>query len=76
MTETSELRPFCPLTRQDCNPLCMLLLTSADEYTVSGRTDYGEGQCSFAVLASHVASEKHVGGNYLMKLIDYDYTGF
>jgi hypothetical protein len=50
----------------------MLFVTAADADTVSGSTIEGEGHCSIAVAASHIASENHYGGNYLVKTVAYN----
>ena len=57
----------CPLLRAECNTACMMLLTASE--SVVGPVDDGEASCAFALLASHIASEEHSGGNYLMKVI-------
>ena len=58
-----------------CHTNCMLFVTAADADTVSGSTIEGEGHCSIAVAASHIASEKHYGGNYLVKTVAYRFEG-
>jgi len=58
---------ICPLLRAYCDTDCMMFLTASK--AVCAPIDEGEGHCAFAVLASHVASEEHSGGNYLMKTI-------
>ena len=55
-----------------CHTNCMLFVTAVDADTVSGSTIEGEGHCSIAIAASHIASEKHYGGNYLVKTVAYD----
>lgn len=50
-----------------CHLNCMLLLTSSN--AVCGPTNEGEASCAIAVLASHIASEDHSGGNWLMKVV-------
>lgn len=55
-----------------CHTNCMLFVTAVDANTVSGSTIEGEGHCSIAVAASHIASEKHYGGNYLVKTVAYN----
>lgn len=68
------MAPHCPLNRGGvCAPNCMLFLTATDADSMTGPTDRGEGCCAFAVLASHIASEKHYGGNYLMHMAGFDY---
>jgi hypothetical protein len=49
----------------------MLFVTAVDADTVSGSILEGEGHCSIAIAASHIASEKHYGGNYLVKTVVY-----
>lgn len=55
-----------------CHTNCMLFVTAVDADTVSGSTIEGEGHCSIAIAASHIASEKHYGGNYLVKTVAYN----
>ena len=50
-----------------CHTNCMLLLVSSTE--VCGPTNTGDANCALAVLASHISSEEHSGGNYLMNTI-------
>lgn len=67
---TDELMPLCPLVNGYCSIDCMWFLTESTEVRQE-ISDEGEGHCAIAVLASHVASEEHIGGNYLMKTIGY-----
>lgn len=53
-----------------CHLNCMLLLTSSN--AVCGPINEGEANCAIAVLASHIASKEHSGGNYLMKTISLE----
>lgn len=55
-----------------CHTNCMLFVTAADADTVSGSVVEGEGHCAIAIAASHIASEKHYGGNYLVKTVAYN----
>lgn len=55
-----------------CHTNCMLFVTAADVYTTSGSIVKGEGHCSIAIAASHIASEKHYGGNYLVRTVAYN----
>ena len=59
----------CPLLfGASCRTNCMFYLTKSD--AVEGfMSSYGF--CSIAVLASHVASEQHVGGNYLAHFAEW-----
>lgn len=57
----------CPLLRTECDTACMMLLVASK--SVVGPINDGEASCAFALLASHVASEEHSGGNYLMQVI-------
>lgn len=60
--------PFCPLTKQLCHSDCMLFLIHADADIISQPLDKnGCGSCAISVLSSHIASENHRGGNYLIK---------
>lgn len=54
-----------------CHVNCMLFVTAVDANTVRGSTIEGEGHCSIAVAASHIASKRHYGGNYLVKTVAY-----
>lgn len=63
----------CPWTEDwHCHTNCMLFVTAADADMVSGSTIEGEGHCAIAIAASHIASEKHYGGNYLVKTVAYN----
>ena len=64
------LCPFMPDGK--CHANCMLLLKYVDAGTVEANIMEGEGCCSLAVMASHISSEKHYGGNYLVKYVDYN----
>lgn len=55
-----------------CHTNCMLFVTAVNANTTSGSTVKGEGHCGIAVMASHISSEKHYGGNYLVKTIAYN----
>lgn len=69
-----NMTAYCPFNHDgQCRPNCMLLLTAADADAVEGPADHGDGGCSVAVLASHVASERHYVGNYLIHIIGFDY---
>lgn len=57
----------CPFLGFCVGKDCMLFLTASK--VVIGPRDEGEGSCSFAILASHIASEEHSGGNYLMPVV-------
>lgn len=64
---------YCPFADDGrCRPNCMMMLVWTDKFTVVSDTDHGEGMCSFSVLASHVASQKHFGGNYLTQSMVFD----
>lgn len=66
------MKATCPF-RSDglCHPGCMLLLAWSEE--VQGAVDKGQMHCSIAVLASHMASDRHFGGNYLMRTVIVGY---
>ena len=60
------LESLCPFKLGCCTTSCMLFLEHAPTHTVIGNGD-NTGHCAFAVLASHIASTAHQGGNYLMR---------
>lgn len=63
----------CPWTEDErCHTNCMLFVTASDADTTGGSVVKGEGHCSIAIAASHIASEKHYGGNYLVKTVSYN----
>ena len=63
----------CPWTEDGhCHTNCMLFVTAADADTIDGSVIKGEGHYSIAIAASHIASEKHYGGNYLVKTVAYN----
>lgn len=67
----------CPwMDDRRCHTNCMLFVTAVDASTVSGSTIEGEGHCAIAVAASHIASEKHYGGNYLVKTVAYGFEEY
>lgn len=55
-----------------CHTNCMLFVTAVNSETISAFTVKGKGHCAIAVAASHISSEKHYGGNYLVKTIAYN----
>lgn len=57
----------CPLLKAECDTNCMMLLRASK--AVVAPLDVGEASCAFAILASHIASEEHSGGNYIMPVI-------
>lgn len=71
MTAVSGAR--CPWMQDGhCHTNCMLFVTAAGADTTYGCVTKGEGHCSIAIAASHIASETHYGGNYLVKTVGYN----
>lgn len=63
---------FCPFTENGhCYEECMLLLVHSPSDRAYAEVKECDDEnlnihCSFAVLASHIASDVHAGGSYLM----------
>lgn len=73
---SEEFFTFCPFSQDSkCHIKdCMLFLVSADPDTLRrSKSGEGFGCCSIAAIASHISSEKHYGGNYLMTLIKFKF---
>ena len=60
---------ICPLTWQPCVRECMWLLEHAPSDVTLSEPKERRIACAIAVFASHVASETHHGGNFLMKTV-------
>lgn len=57
-----------------CDTDCMLSLANVTDCSVTREREETNNEgiaCAFAVLASHVASETHYGGNWLAKTVSY-----
>lgn len=65
-TGQTDVTGLCPIRNAPCTTDCMLFLVASK--AVVEPITVGEGSCAFSILASHVASEEHSGGNYLMKV--------
>lgn len=64
---TEVIGAICPFTSDGaCHTNCMLFATAVDSDVTYGDMGSGDGHCSLAVMASHIASERHHGGNYLV----------
>lgn len=70
------LNSYCPFPGKSyCSTDCMLSLANVDSDTVQREREETNNQgiaCAFAVLASHVASEDHYGGNWLAKVASWE----
>ena len=60
---------ICPLLGQPCIRECMWLLSHGPSDVTFSEPKERRTACAIAVLASHVASENHHGGNFLMKTV-------
>lgn len=73
---TAISNAHCPFPGNTfCDTDCMLLISHVDADMVLQESEdtYTKGlSCAFAVLASHVASDKHIGGNWLAKFVSYE----
>ena len=61
-----------------CDTDCMLSLAHVESSTVTREREETNNKgisCSIAVLASHVASDNHCGGNWLVKAVTYGGDG-
>ena len=70
------LNSYCPFPGKSyCSTDCMLLLKHVDADTVQREREETNNQgiaCAIAVLASHIASENHRGGNWLAKVASWE----
>ena len=73
---TMLLNCHCPFPGNTfCDTDCMLSLAHVESATVTREREETNNKgisCAIAVLASHVASDTHCGGNWLVKAVTYE----